>query len=326
MTKSKIKSKISAFVEKINEFAKTSTGKRTVRFFKVAFMLGIISYLIFSLNQIGWGEVLQNLPMRLEFYILFFLIHFATPFWEVIIYKQFWNFGYKEGLKTFITKKILNAEVVGYSGELYLFTWAKKRFNLKNKAAFGPIKDNSILSSIVSYVTILIIVLVYTFTSDVDILSALKIQAVHLYIVAGILFLIVIGLLLFRNNVFSIKTRTLWKVIGIHEVRILMIYSLEILQWAIILPLIPLQIWFTLMIIKIMTSRVPMLPNRDLIFASLGIEVSKLLNISTAGIAGILLTNSALIKLTNFTLYTFFHIKSAVKPSNENETEMESIT
>ncbi|MEM6965158.1 MAG: hypothetical protein AAF573_10345 [Bacteroidota bacterium] len=318
MTKPKKYLRVSAFIEKINTFKKTKTGQRTLRLLKGVFMLGILSYLTYNLYQIGWREVLRNLPMRAEFYVLFFLIHFATPFWEVIIYKQFWKFGFKEGLKTFITKKILNAEVVGYSGEVYLFTWAKKRFNLKNKAAFGPIKDNTILSSIVSNVTIIIILLVYTFTSDLDVLSALHIKKIHLYTVAGILSIIVIGLLFFRNNVFSVDTPTLLKVIGIHELRILVIYGLEILQWAIILPLIPLQIWFLLMVIKIVTSRVPMLPNRDLIFASLGIEVSKLLNLSTAGIAGILLTNSALIKLTNFSLYTIFYVDDAVKKSADN--------
>jgi len=323
MTKPKLFLRINKISEKVNDFIKTKAGQRTLRFLKILFVLGIFSYLIYNLNQIGWREVVQNLPMRVEFYVLFFLIHFATPFWEVIIYQQFWKFGFKEGFKTFITKKILNAEVVGYSGEVYLFSWAKKRFKLNNKAAFGPIKDNTILSSVVSYVTLIIILLVYTFTSDVDILTALKIKEVHLYIIAGILLLIVIGLLMFRNNVFSIDTRTLLKVTGIHEARILIIYSLEILQWAIILPLIPLQIWITLMIIKIVTSRIPMLPNRDLIFASLGIEMSKLLDISTAGIAGILLTNSALIKLTNFSLYLFLHMRGVVKNSKEVGGEMD---
>jgi len=242
---------ISKIFERVGELAKTDAGKRGLRVLKILFVLTILAYLIYNLNKIGWYEVLQNLPLSVEFYILFFLFHFATPFGEVFIYKQSWNFGFKEGFKTFITKKILNAEVVGYSGELYLFTWAKKRFNLSNKAAFGPIKDNSILSSIVSYMTLIFLVLIYTFTSDVDILTALKIKEIHLYIVIGILILIVIALLLFRKNVFTMDTKGLLKVTGIHQVRILSIYTLEILQWAIILPSIPLQIWFTLMIIKV---------------------------------------------------------------------------
>ncbi len=303
---------ISQFIEKVNEFKNTKVGQRTQRLLRTLFLLGILSYLFYNLHKIGWQEVWENLPVNPIFYILFFLIHFSTPFWEVIIYKQFWDFSFKEGFKAFITKKILNTEVVGYSGEVYLFSWAKKHLNLENKEAFGPVKDNSILSSIVSNVTIIFILIIYTFTSDVDIIHALNIKEIYLYAVAGILAIIVASLLFFRKNVFSIDTPTLLKVIGIHEMRLLIVYGLEILQWMIILPLIPLKIWGILLIIKILTSRVPMLPNNDLVFASLGIEVSKLLNISTAGIAGVLLTNSALKKLTNFSLYLIFYMNNKI--------------
>jgi hypothetical protein len=64
-------------------------------------------------------------------------------------------------------------------------------------------------------------------------------------------------------------------------------------------------------------------PNQDLIFAGLGIELSRLLNVSSAGIAGLLLTNSALLKVTNLTLYSLFQLKGKLKSQKKNEVDIQ---
>lgn len=293
------------------------------RVLKTLFLIGLISYIIYQLDKIGIQEVLLKLPVNPLFYLLFILIYLSLPIWEILIYKIFWKFKFKEGIRPFITKKIFNAEVVGYSGEVYLYSWAKKNFKLSNNQLFGPIKDNAILSSVVSNITILIVLLIFTATTDIDIFNALNISRDKLFIIVGVLLSIVLVLILFRKNVFSIKANRLWKVVGLHEARILCTYSLELLQWSIVMPDIPFQVWFTLLAVKIVTSRLPFVPNQDLIFAGLGIELSRLLNVSSAGIAGLLLTNSALLKVTNLTLYSLFQLKGKLKSQKKNEVDIQ---
>jgi len=299
------------------EYSKTPSAQTFFRVLKILFVVGLVVYIFFQLKQIGLSEVLNNLPVNPLFYILFVLIYLSLPLWEILTYKIFWKFDFKEGLRLFITKKIFNAEVVGYSGEIYLYSWAKKKFNLPNNQIYGPIKDNVILSSLVSNITILIILLIFTSTTDVNIFEALKLSRNQLFTIVCVLLSIVLVLIFFRKNVFSISSNMLWKIVGLHEARILTTYSLEILQWSIVMPGIPFQVWFTLIAVKIVTSRLPFVPNQDLIFAGLGIELSRLLNVSSAGIAGLLLTNSVLLKLTNLVLYSLFQLKGKKIPKED---------
>ena len=315
---------ITNWKNKWNSFRDTPTAKMLFRVLKTLFLIGLITYILFQLNKIGIKEVLSNLPINPLFYLLFVLIYLSLPLWEILIYKIFWKFKFKDGIRPFITKKIFNAEVVGYSGEVYLYSWAKKKFNLPNNQLFGPIKDNAILSSVVSNITILIVLLIFTLTTDIDIFNALNLSRDKLFIIVGVLLSIVLILILFRKNVFSIKSNKLWKVVGLHEARILCTYSLELLQWSIVMPGIPFQVWFTLLAVKIVTSRLPFVPNQDLIFAGLGIELSRLLNVSSAGIAGLLLTNSALLKVTNLTLYSLFQLKGKLKSQSKPEVDIDT--
>jgi hypothetical protein len=305
--------------DRYNEFKETSAGKSSIKVLRYIFLFALVGYIIYQLKLIGIGNVIENLPINPLFYILFAFIYLSLPLWEILIYKQFWKFKYRDGLRPFITKKILNAEVVGYSGEVYLYSWAKKKFGLKRANIFGPIKDNAILSSVVSNVTILIVLLIYTQSTNIDILQALNLSSKTMGGVVAVLLLIVLVLILFRKNLFWIKSSTLWKVVCIHDVRILCTSSLELLHWSIVMRIIQVDFWFTFLAVNIITSRLPFLPSQDLIFAGLGIELSRMLNVSSAGIAGLLLTNSALLKVTNLALYSFFHLKEEGKQSEKIE-------
>ncbi|MDX1638076.1 MAG: hypothetical protein R3281_08915, partial [Balneolaceae bacterium] len=89
-------------------------------------------------------------------------------------------------------------------------------------------------------------------------------------------------------------------------------------------PEIPLYIWFTYMSIKIISTRIPFIPSRDLLFIGASLELSKLLNVSDAGIAGILLAGNVLSKLMNLGLYLFLSFQGKLvrkKPAEEEESE-----
>ncbi len=303
------------WIELWNELKEKPQVKVLLRVLKMLFLLGVIAFILYQLSQIGIANVIDNLPLNPAFYVLFFVLYFSLPFWEIIIYKLFWKFRFKSGFRPFITKKILNTEVVGYSGEVYLFAWAKKKFKLPNKDIYGPIKDNSILSSVASTVTAIVLLVVYSYSTDVEFLQAVKLSEQSLYLIIGVVVVVLSALFFFRHKVLSIKSDKIWKVLMLHEIRILASYMIEMFQWSIIMPEVPFTVWFTFLAVKIITSRLPFIPNQDIIFASLGIELGRALNVSSAGIAGILLTNSALNKITNLVCYTFFQVKKELKKS-----------
>ena len=111
---------------------------------------GIVGYLIYKLYQIGFTQVIESLPLNPLFYLLFILIYFSLPLSEIFIYGVKWNFRGFRAFLVFVQKKVLNTDVLGYSGEFYLFYWAKDKLKIPSVEAMKFIKDNNILSSLSS--------------------------------------------------------------------------------------------------------------------------------------------------------------------------------
>src|SRR5699024_9745434 len=92
--------------------------------------IGIIGYLIYKLYEIGFANVTEALPLNPLFYLLFILIYFSLPVSEIFIYRIGWSFNSFKAFLVFVQKKVLNTDVLGYSGEFYLFYWAKDKLKV----------------------------------------------------------------------------------------------------------------------------------------------------------------------------------------------------
>ena len=302
---------------KWKEFKGSTHGMRIIRVVRIILFVAVVSYLVHNLMQVGWNELSQNLPEKPLFYLIFLFLYFSLPISEQLIYRIFWKFEFWSGFRAFITKKVLNQDVVGYSGEVFLYSWAKRKIHLPDRKIAGIIKDNNIISSVCSTLTAISLLIYFAYVADTNILKVLHISENHLYIAFGLILIIILALWRYRSKVISIPSHQLAKVYGIHQTRILLNYAIEILQWSIILPGVPLYVWFTILSAKIISSRIPFIPSQDLLFAGLGVEISRWLNVSTAGVAGILLTNVVLGKLLNAGLFFAFQINKAAKSGQE---------
>jgi len=267
-------------------------------------IIGIILLIVFQLAEIGWGEVLRSLPVQPLFYIIFVMLFITLPTAEVLLYRQVWKVSRWETFKAFITKKVYNEEVMGYSGELYLFVWAKKRVPYSSKEIIRHIRDNNILSSLASHLiaVILVLALVYTDTIDSRLLFG-KFDSIH--IVIGILILIVIiGLVLqFRKHLFAFPFKMSCIIFSIYAIRFIVHHLLLMAQWAVVIPNTPVSVWFIFVAVIIVVNRIPFLPSKDLVFAWAGIELSQMMNMASANVAGMLLVWSVLNKISNLSLY-----------------------
>lgn len=291
------------FKKKWIAFWRTDFGKKLAKVFQYLFIAGILAYLIYQLTEIGWQRVWESLPVTPWFYILFLFLYFALPVSEQFIYGTSLKFSFWKGLPVFIQKKIYNADVLGYSGEAYFFVWAKKNLEESAGYIFGVIKDNNIISSITSTLVAAILLSIFLYVSQINLQEVLDINRRYFYYGAGIVVLILISLVFFRNYIITMPMETAGKIFGIHLARLFFVYSVEIIQWMIVMPEVPLYIWFTYMGIKIISTRIPFLPSRDLLFIGASLEISKFLDVSGAGIAGILLASNVLTKLVNLGLY-----------------------
>lgn len=275
------------------------------KIFRKVVIAAIVAVIIYQLFDIGIGEVFRNLPTQPLFYVIFYILYITLPTAEIFIYRQIWPIGKWKLFKAFLTKRVYNDEVMGYSGEFFLFMWARKQLTKNDKEILKNVRDNNILSAISSNTVtiILIVVLVY---ADIIKLDELIGNVDLFYMITGaIVFVAVIALIVqFRKYIFDLPLKKALIISFIYFTRFTLHNGLMMVLWAVVIPDTPISSWFLFVAIMIIVNRIPILPSRDLIFLLAGIELSRMLNMTTAAVAGMLLVFSALKKITNLILFT----------------------
>lgn len=301
-----IKNKIKNRWKKLNDNPKTAMYAGYVKKVTVVAIIGIILY---QLYDIGWREVLQSLPTQPLYYLIFVLMYVTLPTAEVIIYKQLWTFKAWEGFKTFISKKVYNNEVMGYSGELYLFVWGSKLEGNKEREVLKNVRDNNILSAITSNLVAVILLGVLFYSGQVKVFNLVE-NVNWIYVVVGVVIAGMIGFLLvqFRKYLFDLAFKKAAIIFLIYLFRFILHYGLMVLSWAVVIPETPISIWFTFLTTVIVVNRIPLIPSKDLLFVWFGIELSRMFDMATASVAGMLLVYSALTKVTSVVLYSLINL------------------
>jgi len=232
------------------------------------------------------------------------VLFLSLPVAEIFIYRRLWTFDAWQGFRAFLTKWVYNHEVMGYSGEFYLFLWARKRVGLGDRQIFKHIRDNSILSSVNSNLVAIVLLVTLMWTGKLDLSHVLD-DTAPIYIGAGILVLAVATALVFqfRRYIFELPLRTAAAIFGIYLTRFLLHHAGMVLMWMAAIPGTPLSIWLTFLAMLIVINRIPFLPNKDLVFMWAGLEYARGLDVTIAAVAGMLLVYSALHKIVNLGLF-----------------------
>jgi len=296
----------------------TEQGKSVQKNGRRAAILIIVGLIVYQIFDIGWGEVMRSLPDVPLFYILFVVLYLSLPVAEVFIYREVWPLKRKDLFRAFITKKVYNDEVMGYSGELFLFIWGRKRLNKPELDVLKNVRDNNILSAITSTTVAFTLVGVLVFTGVLNLEDVIGRVDLAYFITAGVIIAVFVALLIqFRRYVFGLPLKSALKVGGIYVIRFVVHNTLLVVQWAVVIPDTPLSIWFIFLAIVIVVNRIPFLPSRDLVFLWAGIELSRMLEMATASVAAMLLVSSALKKVTNLVLFLLISRQNAKSPSEE---------
>lgn len=250
---------------------------------------GVLTLLmIVALGRELFGSGLQGLqrtvPSNPLFYIAFALYYLAPPAFDYVIFRKLWRIPL-DGLAALHKKRIANEVLLGYSGEAYFYAWARQRTQMVT-APFGAVKDVTILSAIAgNTVTLALVLLVIPFAPS---LPALATPGT---ITASALLMIVMSVpfLIFAKRVFSLPRQTLWWIYGVHCLRLLSGAVFVAFAWHWALPGVAFGTWFFLAAARLLASRLPLVPNKELVFASFAIvligpgqEVTELLALFAA--------------------------------------------
>ncbi len=283
-------------------------------------LAGILGFLAYEVSQVGWRDVIENPPTTPYYYVLFVILYFLLPAAEVFIYRQLFHFPSLKSFPAFIKKRVLNREVLGYSGEVFFFAWARRRFDTSDSHLAETIRDNNIISSAASTLVAVLLLGVFLFVGQISI-SEFVGENTRYYVFMGavvLAILVPVGIR-FRRYLFSMPLAKTATIFCIQVGRLVLGQTLQIGMWAVVIPEVPISTWFSYAAISIALTRIPFIPNHALMFAGAGIALSTKLGVPQAPWASMLLVGTALDKILNVSL---FGLITAYDSSHNDEEKM----
>lgn len=227
--------------------------------------LTIVAALIvgWQLAHFGFARFMSLLPDEPAFYLVLVALYLTLPVSEWIIFRRVWSWP-PAGIVPLLRKSIINDLVVNYGGELHLYTWARNRMP-KAIMPFNAIKDVSILSAISAHIlTLTLMIIAAIFLGDM-IPPNMVMPAIGSSIV---LILMPLAVTIFAHRIFGLSHADIWFVTAVHFARLIISLFLGILLCYLAMPAVPIEAWLLLQAGRLLVSRVPLIPNKDLLFAS----------------------------------------------------------
>lgn len=269
-----------------------------------ALSLLVLAAAVWQARSLNLADITALVPTSPLFWVVFALSYLAGPASEWIIFRKLWGVTAR-AMGALIRKLIYNELLLGYLGEVYFYTWARRKLPL-GATPFGAVKDVAIMSAVAGNImTLLLIALAYPY------LALLPLKQYGNDIAWSLAFVVAISLVpfLWRRQIFSLTRGELWMVFGIHVARIVATTGLNAVLWALVLPDVEIGWWLVLSAIRLLVSRLPFVPNKDVVFA--GIAVLALGQ--DVQIAALMAMMAALILATHLILALVFGLHDLVK-------------
>ena len=216
-----------------------------------------------QLRSLDIRHIWSILPTSAAFWLAMAGAYLAQPISEWMIYRRLWRLP-PRGIVPLLRKRISNEIVLGYSGELYFYAWARRHAHLV-AAPFGAIKDVSILSAQVGNVaTLVLLVLAWPSLG----LLGLGVHGRELLLSCAAVVAMSLPVMLFRRRLFTLPPSALRHVAALHLARVIATLLLTAIAWHEAMPGAALTWWVVLAALRQLLSRLPFLPSKDIAFAA----------------------------------------------------------
>jgi len=214
----------------------------------------------------GWAGVELAAPDSPWFYLFFALAYFAPPLFDFIIFRRLWRLPF-DGFGALVRKRIANDVVIGYSGDVFFYAWARARLKMVT-APFGAVKDVTILSGIAgNIVTVGMLAVTLPFAFELFPPKQLEMLGWSSAVAVGISGV----LLLFSRRVFSLPGAMLRWIFNVHCARLVLGSLAFGVASYFAMPNVSFTWWLFLAAGRLVVARLPLLPNKDLLFANFAI-------------------------------------------------------
>jgi hypothetical protein len=270
---------------------------------------GIPAALLFiigrRLTELGWREIWTARPSNPGFYLLLMLQFFLQPFGDYLVYRNLWGRANTPPMAVILRKRLLNTFMLDYSGEAFFFLWAKGRLKLKPGMLVHGIKDSNLLSGGAGLVMVYLMLLALLGLGGLHIPATLNTHS-WLYVLAGTLPLVLCAVLVLGHRKLTVLSLgQMAATFGIHFSRATLVLAVEFGLWQLsgALPSAVASLQFVAL--RLVVTRLPLVPNKDLIFVGAGIAAAGVTNVSVTPVATVLVILAAADLILAATVATF---------------------
>ncbi len=257
-------------------------------------LASIVAFLAYRLTQIGWNEIAGALPANPLFYILSVAVFLVLPVSEMLNYRLLTGGFIPDGLRIFSRKRVLNDAIVGFAGEAYLYSRLVKMPDFDQRRALTVIKDNNLVSALISNSWTILLVVSLVMVGRADILDRILNLAPILVASFAIICLILFALaMLFFGRISNLTRKCAMQLATVHGAKVLVAAALQVAQWASALPTAAATTWLLLLTIQLLLRRIPGLPNADLFFLGVGISLAGFVGDDAVQLTAMLLAATA---------------------------------
>lgn len=228
--------------------------------------LALLVAVAVQFDGMEFTHIVAMIPSSPLFWTIFAAWYLAGPVSEWIIYRRLWHIPVS-GIGALMRKMVSNELLLGYLGEAQFYAWFRGRRQLA-AAPFGAIKDVTILSALTGNVTTMVMLaaawpLVFSGKIGLGMRST--------FISLGVVLVSSFVILLFRQKLFSLPGNELRFIAALHLSRIAAKVGLGALLWYLVLPEVPVELWLVLSTLRMLVSRLPLVPNKDVVFAGIAV-------------------------------------------------------
>jgi hypothetical protein len=239
---------------------------RLAGLFSMLVSLALLVVAAFQLRSLSLAEVQDMIPTSPGFWMVFAGYYLAGPVSEWFIYKRLWQMPVS-GLGALIRKLVSNEILLGYLGEAQFYGWARSRLKFVT-APFGAIKDVTILSALVgNFATLAMLVWAWPLVAS----GHLGMEGRTVFLSLGVVLVTSFVILLFRERLFTLQRRELWFISAVHLARIAAVVIFSAWMWHLVLPTVAVGLWIVMATLRMLVSRLPLLPNKDIVFAGIAV-------------------------------------------------------
>jgi hypothetical protein len=242
-------------------------GNAALRWLGPVISLGIFGAVLYQLRGLQIAGVAAMLPRSPLFWLAFAAYYLAAPLFDLLIFRRLWNLPLAAGFGALTRKFVGNEILMGYIGEVHFYSWARSRLKMV-AAPFGAVKDVAILSAVMgNVVTLAVLAAAYPFLHELHLGVAPRTLVAAVVITLGSSLV----LLLARGRVLTLGERDLAFVAAAQLGRVVVTALLPALLWHLALPQVAIGWWILLAAVRLLLSRLPLLPNKDLVFAGVAV-------------------------------------------------------